>query len=103
MPPQRRNRRNVIDRLKYFCAHENSNVHRVAHELAARATDAYESARETVRRFVNASSTREMIFVRGAAEGINLIAQSWGRAISKKTTRSSSPGSNITRTLFHGK
>ena len=69
----------VIDRLKYFYEHENSNVHRAAHELAARATDAYESAREKVRRFVNAPSTREIIFVRGATEGINLIAQSWGR------------------------
>jgi cysteine desulfurase / selenocysteine lyase len=69
----------VIDRLKHFYEHENSNVHRAAHELAARATDAYESAREKVRRFVNASSTREIIFVRGATEGINLIAQSWGR------------------------
>jgi cysteine desulfurase / selenocysteine lyase len=69
----------VIDRLRYFYEHENSNVHRAAHELAARATDAYEAAREKVRRFVNASSTREIIFVRGATEGINLIAQSWGR------------------------
>ena len=69
----------VIDRLKYFYEHENSNVHRAAHELAARATDAYESAREKVRRFLNASSSREIIFVRGATEGINLVAQSWGR------------------------
>jgi cysteine desulfurase/selenocysteine lyase len=69
----------VIDRLKYFYEHENSNVHRAAHELAARATDAYESAREKVRRFINAPSTREVIFVRGATEGINLVAQSWGR------------------------
>ena len=69
----------VIDRLAYFYEHENSNVHRAAHELAARATDAYEGAREKVRRFLNASSTREIIFVRGATEGINLIAQSWGR------------------------
>ena len=69
----------VIDRLKYFYEHENSNVHRAAHELAARATDAYESAREKVRRFLNASSTREIIFVRGATEGINLVVQSWGR------------------------
>jgi len=68
----------VIDRLNYFYAHENSNVHRAAHELAARATDAYESAREKVRRFLNASSSREIIFVRGATEGINLVAQSWG-------------------------
>ena len=69
----------VIDRLSYFYAHENSNVHRAAHELAARATDAYESAREKVRRFLNAAAPREIIFVRGATEGINLVAQSWGR------------------------
>jgi cysteine desulfurase/selenocysteine lyase len=69
----------VIDRLAHFYAHENSNVHRAAHQLAARATDAYEAARETVRRFLNASSTREIVFVRGTTEGINLIAQSWGR------------------------
>jgi cysteine desulfurase/selenocysteine lyase len=69
----------VIDRISYFYRHENSNIHRAAHELAARATDAYESAREKSRRFMNASSTREIIFVRGATEGINLIAQAWGR------------------------
>jgi cysteine desulfurase/selenocysteine lyase len=69
----------VIDRLSYFYAHENSNVHRAAHELAARATDAYESAREKVRRFLNASAPREIVFVRGTTEGINLVAQSWGR------------------------
>jgi cysteine desulfurase/selenocysteine lyase len=69
----------VIDRLSYFYAHENSNVHRAAHELAARATDAYEAAREKVRRFLNASAPREIVFVRGATEGINLVAQSWGR------------------------
>jgi cysteine desulfurase/selenocysteine lyase len=68
----------VIDRLSYFYAHENSNIHRAAHELAARATDAYESAREKVRRFINAPTVREIIFVRGATEGINLVAQSWG-------------------------
>ena len=69
----------VIDRLNYFYAHENSNIHRAAHELAARATDAYEAAREKTRRFLNAPSVREIIFVRGATEGINLVAQSWGR------------------------
>jgi cysteine desulfurase / selenocysteine lyase len=69
----------VIDRLSYFYEHENSNVHRAAHTLAARATDAYESARETVRRFINAPSKREIVFVRGTTEGINLVAQSWGR------------------------
>ena len=69
----------VIDRLSYFYQHENSNVHRAAHTLAARATDAYESAREKVRRFINASSTREIVFVRGTTEGVNLVAQAWGR------------------------
>jgi cysteine desulfurase/selenocysteine lyase len=69
----------VIDRLDHFYAHENSNIHRAAHELAARATDAYEAAREKVRRLLNASGTREIVFVRGATEGINLVAQSWGR------------------------
>jgi cysteine desulfurase/selenocysteine lyase len=69
----------VIDRLSHFYHHENSNVHRAAHTLAARATDAYESAREKVRRFINASSTREIVFVRGTTEGVNLVAQAWGR------------------------
>jgi cysteine desulfurase/selenocysteine lyase len=69
----------VIDRLSYFYAHENSNVHRGAHTLAARATDAYENARKTVARFVGASSEDEIVFVRGATEGINLVAQAWGR------------------------
>jgi cysteine desulfurase/selenocysteine lyase len=69
----------VIDRLSYFYEHENSNVHRAAHELAARSTDAYESAREKTRRFLNAGVTREIVFVRGATEAINLVAQSWGR------------------------
>jgi cysteine desulfurase/selenocysteine lyase len=70
----------VIDRVAYFYAHENSNIHRAAHELAARATDAYERARSKVARFLGAASSDEIIFVRGATEGINLIAQSWGRA-----------------------
>jgi cysteine desulfurase/selenocysteine lyase len=71
--------RQVIDRLSYFYTHENSNVHRGAHTLAARSTDAYEGGRESTRKFLNASSTSEIVFVRGATEGINLIAQSWGR------------------------
>ncbi|NIC43779.1 family 2A encapsulin nanocompartment cargo protein cysteine desulfurase [Aquabacterium sp. A08] len=68
----------VIDRIAYFYEHENSNIHRAAHELAARATDAYEKARETVRRFINAGSTEEVIFVRGTTEAINLVAKTWG-------------------------
>ncbi|MFP8777286.1 family 2A encapsulin nanocompartment cargo protein cysteine desulfurase [Hydrogenophaga sp. RWCD_12] len=68
----------VIDRISTFYEHENSNIHRAAHELAARATDAYEKARETVRRFINARSTEEIIFVRGTTEAINLVAKTWG-------------------------
>ena len=69
----------VIDRLSYFYAHENSNIHRAAHELAARATDAYEGARSKVARFLGAGSADEIVFVRGATEAINLVAQAWGR------------------------
>lgn len=69
----------VIDRLAYFYQHENSNIHRAAHELAARATDAYEEARETVRRFINAPSVDNVIFVRGTTEAINLVAKTWGK------------------------
>lgn len=69
----------VIDRISYFYEHENSNIHRAAHTLAARATDAYEAAREKVRRFLNAGATEEIVFVRGTTEAINLVAQSWGR------------------------
>jgi cysteine desulfurase/selenocysteine lyase len=69
----------VIDRLSYFYRNENSNIHRAAHELAARATDAYEGARRQVQRFLGAASPDEIVFVRGATEAINLVAQSWGR------------------------
>jgi len=69
----------VIDRISRFYSYENSNIHRAAHTLAARSTDAYEAAREKVRAFINAPSVKDIIFVRGATEGINLIAQAWGR------------------------
>lgn len=69
----------VIDRISYFYQHENSNIHRAAHELAARATDAYEAARHKVARFIGAGSADEIIFVRGATEAINLVANTWGR------------------------
>jgi cysteine desulfurase/selenocysteine lyase len=69
----------VIDRISYFYEHENSNIHRAAHELAARSTDAYEKARDTVAKFMNAPSSSEIVFARGTTEAINLVAQSWGR------------------------
>ncbi len=68
----------VIDRISYFYEHENSNIHRAAHELAARATDAYEGARQRVKTFINAPDVNEVIFVRGTTEAINLVAKSWG-------------------------
>jgi cysteine desulfurase / selenocysteine lyase len=71
--------RSVIDRLSYFYEHENSNIHRAAHDLAARATDAYEKARSTVARFIGADSPEDIVFVRGTTEGINLISHSWGQ------------------------
>ncbi|MDF2565942.1 MAG: SufS subfamily cysteine desulfurase [Massilibacillus sp.] len=71
--------KSVIERLTNFYQHENSNIHRAAHTLAARATDAYEEARDKVRMFLNAPSTKEIVFVRGATEAINLVAQSWGK------------------------
>ncbi len=72
--------RHVIDAISHFYEIDNSNIHRAAHTLAARATDAYEHARETVQRHLNARSTREIVFVRGTTEAINLVAQSWGRS-----------------------
>jgi len=68
----------VIDRLSHFYARENSNVHRAAHALAARSTDAFEAAREKVRRFINAPSDDSIVWVRGTTEAINLVAKAWG-------------------------
>ena len=68
----------VIDRLVQFYSHENSNIHRAAHELAARATDAYEEARDTVADFIGAPSSENIVFVRGTTEAINLVAHAWG-------------------------
>jgi cysteine desulfurase/selenocysteine lyase len=70
----------VIDRLTEFYAHENANVHRGVHLLSERATDAYERARLTVCRFLNAADPKEIVFVRGTTEAINLVAQSYGRS-----------------------
>ncbi|MDR3365027.1 MAG: cysteine desulfurase [Clostridiales Family XIII bacterium] len=67
----------VIDRLSYYYEHENSNVHRGAHTLAARSTDAYEGARQKVADFIGAPSADNIVFVRGTTEGINLAAQSY--------------------------
>jgi SufS family cysteine desulfurase len=69
----------VIDRIAKFYQEENSNVHRAAHEMAARATDAYEAARQKVAKFLGAQSVREIVFTRGTTESINLVAQTYGK------------------------
>ncbi len=71
--------RAVLDRMRHYYEHEYSNVHRAAHTLAARSTDAYEGAREKVQRFLGASAPSEIVFVRGTTEGVNLVASAWGR------------------------
>lgn len=71
--------RSVIDAISNFYSHDNSNIHRGAHTLAARATDAFEQARQKVQNFLGASSAKEIVFVRGTTEGINLVAQTYGK------------------------
>lgn len=70
----------VIDALSRYYTAENSNVHRGVYGLSERATEAYEGAREKTSQFLNAQSTKEIIFTRGATESINLVASSWGRS-----------------------
>ena len=71
--------RQVIDRIARFYNHENSNIHRGAHTLATRATEAYEDARVKVAEFIGAPSSDRIVFTRGTTESINLVAQAWGR------------------------
>jgi len=70
--------RQVLDAMREFYEHRYANVHRGVYRLAERATEGYEGARERVRGFVNAPSTREVVFTRSATEGINLVAYAWG-------------------------
>jgi cysteine desulfurase/selenocysteine lyase len=83
----------VIDALASYYATDNANVHRGVHRLSERATEAYEGARARIQRFLNAAQTREIIFVRGATEGINLVAQTYGR-------RAVGPGDEIVITAL---
>ena len=71
--------RAVIDAISHYYETDHANVHRGVHTLSQRATDRYEGARERTRRFLNARSTREIVFVRGTTEAINLVAQSYAR------------------------
>jgi cysteine desulfurase / selenocysteine lyase len=70
----------VIDAERNYYLGLNANIHRGVHELSQRATEAFEGARETTRRFINAASTAEIVFVRGTTDAINLVAHSYGRA-----------------------
>jgi cysteine desulfurase/selenocysteine lyase len=72
--------RAVIDAMSRYYENSHANVHRGVHTLSQEATDLFEGAREKVRRFINARSTREIIFVRGTTEAINLVAQTYGRS-----------------------
>ena len=71
--------RPVLDALPRFYALDNANIHRGVHLLSERATQDYENARGKVKDFLNAADDREIIFVRGATEGVNLVAQTYGR------------------------
>ena len=70
----------VIESIDTYYRLQNANVHRGVYGLSERATELYEGARETARTFLNARSTKEVVFVRGTTEAINLVAQSWARA-----------------------
>jgi cysteine desulfurase/selenocysteine lyase len=71
----------VIEAVDHYERTSHANVHRGVYELSQKATDAFEGARERVRRFINATSLKEIIFTRGTTESINLVAQSWGRRL----------------------
>jgi cysteine desulfurase / selenocysteine lyase len=73
--------RSVIDGLAEFYSTDYANVHRGVYQLSARSTDRFEEARAAVRAFLNAADEREIVFVRGTTEAINLVAQSWGSAV----------------------
>jgi cysteine desulfurase / selenocysteine lyase len=69
----------VIDALNTYYTKDNANIHRAAHTLAARSTELFEATRKSVQQFINASEVEECIFTKGVTEGINLVAQTWGR------------------------
>ena len=75
--------RSVIDAVRHYYERDNANVHRGVHTLSERATNDYEGARDTAQRFINASDRKEVILVRGTTDGINLVAQSYGRPLLK--------------------
>jgi cysteine desulfurase/selenocysteine lyase len=85
--------RQVLEALQHYYGFDNANVHRGAHQLSARATDAFEGAREKTATFVGAATPREIVFTRNATEAINLVARSWGEAFLR-------PGDEILLTVM---
>ncbi len=85
--------RRVIDRVDWMQTHLNANVHRGVHYLSEQATEAYEAARERVRRFINAEKRAEIVFTSGATQAINTVAYSYGEAFFK-------PGDNVILTVM---
>lgn len=70
--------RQVLEAMSYYDEHDHANVHRGVHTLGVRATEAYEAARENVRQFIHAHSTKEVLFTRGTTTSLNWVAQSYG-------------------------
>ncbi len=79
MPPRHRNRCAVIEAIEHYYRHDNSNIHRGVHTLSERATEHYEKTRRAAKKFINAADVKEIIFVRGTTDAINLVAQTYGR------------------------
>lgn len=73
--------RQVVEAISHYYLHDHANIHRGVHSLSHRATDLHEGARETVRAFINAASTREIVFTRGTTEAINLVAYTLGQGL----------------------
>ncbi|MFN9800038.1 MAG: cysteine desulfurase [Bacteroidota bacterium] len=70
----------VIDAIAHYYTRDNANIHRGVHQIATRATEAFEASREKVQRFLNAAHKEEIVFTSGTTDAINLVAQTWGRA-----------------------
>ena len=85
--------RQVIDAISHYYEHDNCNIHRGVHYLSVKATEAYEEARKEIRQFINAASTHEIIFTKGATESLNLVAFSFGEKYIKPISINALPTS----------
>jgi len=91
MQPPAKSRRRLLTASVHLYSHDYANVHRGVHTLSVRSTDKFEGARTKVKDFINAASEKEIIFVKGATEAINLVAQTYGKAISSRVMKLSLP------------